>query len=84
MLRAVAHDDLPGAIIQSVVGCQFVRDRLAQFRDASAWRVFRETGFQRLDCGPFYMLGRIEIRFACAEAADVDAFGFHGFRLAID
>jgi hypothetical protein len=30
------------------------------------------------------MLWGIEIRFACTEAADVEAFGFHGFRLAID
>ena len=84
MLRAITYHDLPGAIIQSVVGCQFVRDRLAQFRDAGVWRVFRETGFQRLDRGPFYMLGCIRIRFACTETANVEALGFHGFRLAID
>ena len=84
MLRTVTHHDLTGAIIQSVVGCQFVRDRLAQFWDASAWRVFGETGFQRLDRGSFYMFGGIEIGFASTKAADVDALGFHGFRLAID
>ena len=48
------------------------------------WRVFSETGFQRLNCSPFYVFGRIEIRFAGTKAADVDAFGFHGLRLAID
>jgi hypothetical protein len=84
VFRAVTHHDLPRAITQSVVGCQLICDRLAQFRDASAWRVFRKTGFQRLDCGPFYVLWCIEIRFASTEAADIDPFGFHGFRLAID
>ena len=84
VLRAVTHHDLTGAIIQSVVGCQLIGDRLAQFRDASVWSVFRKTGFQSLDCGPFYVFWCIEIRFTCTEAADVDALGFHGFRLAID
>src|SRR5207247_8710810 len=84
MLCAVTHDHLHGAVIQSVISGYFVGNRLAKFRDASAWRVFREPGFQRLDCGPFYVFGCIKIRFACTEAADVDAFGFHGLRLAID
>src|SRR5215468_9705270 len=61
-----------GAIIQSVVGCQFVCNRLAQFRYTGVWGVFRETGLQRLDRRLFYMLRRIEIGFACTKAADVD------------
>ena len=84
MFCAIAYDDLCGAIIQVVIGSKLLRNRLTQFRDASAGRVFGKAGLQRLDRGLFYVLGCIEVRFACAETADIYALGFHGFGFAID
>ncbi len=84
MLRAVAHYDLGGAIIELVVGRQFFGNRLTQFRNARARRIFRKAGFQRGDRCRFDVLRRIEIRFARAETADIDSLGFHRFRFAVD
>ncbi len=69
MLCAIADDDLRGAIIQSVIGGQFFRDCLTQLRNASAGRVLGKSGLQSVDRRLFYVFGRIEIRFACTEAA---------------
>ena len=76
MLGAVAHDDLARAIFEAVVGRELIRDRLAQFRQAGAGRVFREAALERSDRGRLDVLRRVEVGFAGAEAADVDAFGF--------
>ena len=84
MLCAVTHDDLSGPIIQSVVGRQFFRNCLTQLRDAGAGRVFGKASLQCIDRGFLYVLRSIEIRFACAEAAHINAFSLHGFGLAID
>jgi hypothetical protein len=84
MLCAVAHNDLGGAIRQVVVGGQFVRNRLTQLRDACARRVFGKSGLQCIDGGFFYVFGRVEVRFACAEAAHINAFSLHGFGFAIN
>ena len=84
MLCPVAHDDLGGPIVELVIGGQFFRKRLAQFRDASAGCIFCEPSFQRLNRRPFDMFWGIKIRFACAEAANIDPFGFHGLGLAIN
>ena len=84
MLGPVAHDDLSSAIGQLVVRGQFFSDRLAQFRNASAWCVFREAGFQGRDRRRFDVFRRVEIGLACTEATNIDAFGFHRFGLAID
>ena len=84
MLCAVTHDDLGGAIVEVVVDSQFFRNRLAQFRDARAGSIFREASLQRLDRCLFDMFWRIEIWFPCAETANIDPFGFHGFGLTVD
>ena len=84
MLGAVAHDDLARAIFEAVVGREFIRDRLAQFRQTGAGRVFREAGLERSDRGRLDVLRRVEVGFAGAEAADVDAFAFHRLRFAVD
>ena len=84
MLCPVAHDDLGGPIVELVIGGQFFRKRLAQFRDASAGCIFCEPSFQRLNRRPFDMFRGIKIRFACAEAANIDPFSFHGLGLAIN
>src|SRR5262245_45715221 len=83
MLRAVADDDLRGLVVQVVVGLELFRDRLTQFGDAARWRVLGEAGFDRSLGRGLDVLRSIKIRFACSEAADVNAFGFHrlGFRV---
>ena len=43
MLAAAGNDDLRGLVGQAVVALEFVRRRLAQFRDAAAGRVFGEA-----------------------------------------
>ena len=84
MLCPVAHNHLSRAIVELVVGGQFLRDRLAQFRNARAGCVFCKSCLQRFDRGLFDVLRRVEIRLASTEAADVDAFGFHRFGFAIN
>ena len=84
MLRAVADDDLARAIFEAVVGRKFFGDGLAQFRQAGAGRVFGKTAFERGDAGGLDMFRRIEVRFARAEAADIDAFALHRLRFAVD
>ena len=84
MLCAVAHDNLSSAIVQLVIGRELFGNCLTQFRNTSAGCVFCKSGFKRIDSGFFYVFGRVEIRFARAEAANVDAFSFHGFGFAID
>ena len=84
MLCPAAHHHLARAITDLVIGLEFVRDRLAQFRQTRARRVFRETRFQRRDARRLDMLRRVEVRLARSEAADIDAFGFHRFRFAVD
>src|SRR5205085_11730817 len=84
MLCPAAHHHLARAITELVIGLELVRDRLAQLRETRARRVFRESRFERGDRRLLDVLRRIEIRFARAEAADIDAFGFHRFRFAVD
>ena len=84
MLRATAHNDLARAIRNLVIGLEFLGNRLAQFRQSRARRVLGEARFQCRDGGRLDVLRRIEIRLARAKAANVDAFGFHRFRLAVD
>ena len=84
MLCAVADDDLGSAIIELVVGGQFFRNSLAQFRNSSTGRIFCKSGLQCFDRGLFDVFGGVEIRFARAETANIDAFGLHGFGLAVD
>ncbi len=84
VLRPVAHHHLSGAISKLVVGRQFFGNRLTQLRNAGARRIFCEAGFQRRDRCCFDVLGRVEIRFARAEPANVDSFGFHRFGFAVD
>ena len=84
MLGAVAHDDLARAIFEAVVGRELIRDGLAQFRQTGARGVLREATLERSDRGRLDVLRRVEVGFAGAEAADVEAFAFHRLRFAID
>ena len=43
-----------------------------------------KSGFERRDRRRFDVFGRIEIRFAGAETADVDSLRFHRLRFAVD
>src|SRR5205085_7839171 len=84
MLRAAAYDDLARAIRELIIRLEFLRDGLAQLRQTGARCIFRKPGFKRGDGRRFDVLRRVEVRLAGAEAADIDAFGFHRFRLAVD
>src|SRR5206468_11954369 len=84
MFAATAHDDLRWFVGQAVLAFEFVGNRLAQFRNAAARRVFGESFVQRLDRGVFDVLLRVEIRFARSEADDVLAFGLHLLGLGVD
>src|SRR5437867_12379163 len=57
---------------------------LPQSRVAEAGCVFGKAGLQSIDSGFFDVLGRVKIRFACAETAHVNAFSLHRFGFAID
>ena len=84
MLRAVAHNDLAGAVGELIVRLEFFRNCLPQLRNSGAGCVFCETGLEGLDRRRFDVLGRVEIGFTRAEAANIDALGFHRFSFAID
>jgi hypothetical protein len=84
MLRAVADDNLRWFVIDSVFDQELVGDRLAKFRNTGTRGVLRESGFQRRNGGRFNVLGSVEVRLACSEAANVDSLGFHRLRLAVD
>ena len=84
MFAAAGDDDLRRFVSQAVVAFEFVGDGLAEFRDAGGRGVFGKTIGERLGAGVLDVLGRVEIRFTCAKANDVDAVRFHLFGLGIN
>ena len=56
----------------------------AQLGDAGGGGVFGEAGGQRLGGGVLDVLGRVEVRFAGAEADDVQAVGLHLLGLRVN
>ena len=84
MFAAARDDDLGGRVGQAVVPFEFVGDGLAQFRDAAGRSVFGEALVKRLGAGVLDVLGRVEIRFARAEADDVQPLGLHLLGLGIN
>ena len=49
MFAAAGNNDLRRLVAEPVLAFEFVRDGLAQFRNAAAGRVFGEPSFERLD-----------------------------------
>ena len=81
MLAAAVYDDLVRLVLDAVVAMELVGDRLAQFRDTAAGRVFGEAVGQRLRGGVLNVLRRVEVRLTGAEADDVLASGAQFFGL---
>ena len=84
MLRAVAHDDLAGFVIEAVVFKKLLGDRLAEFGDAGAGGVFGAALLERLDRGGLNVLRSVHVRLAGSKTENFDALGEHGFGFAVD
>src|ERR1700752_2135177 len=84
MLSAIADYNLARAISQLVVLRQFFRDRLAQLRNSRAGCILGEPRLQCFDSRRLDVLWRVKTRLTRTESADIDPFGFHRFRLAVD
>ena len=84
MFRAATDDDLVRFIFEFVVRRELVRDRLSQLGNAGARRVFRKAAFERCHRRSLDVFRRVEVRLARAEAADIEALGFHCLGFAVD
>src|SRR6185436_20563394 len=84
MFTATGDDNLARLVSESVLALELVRNRLPQFGNASARRIFRESFRQRLGRSILDVLGRIKIRLAGAEADYILAFGLHLLGLGIN
>jgi hypothetical protein len=73
MLRPATHHDLRRRVLQAVVALQLGRNQLAQPRDAVDRRVLRLAPAQRVGARVLDEIGRVEVRLADREVADVVA-----------
>ena len=84
MFATARDDDLARLVGETVLAFMFVRDGLAQFRNARRRSVFCKTVIERFDGGVFDVLRCVEIGLADAKADDVDSIGLHLFGFGIN